>query len=261
MKRSASITVLLALVILACAPPPRSTDLPPSSGSPDKSEIIRQRHTEIAQARLATFESAAYLLELRVNDDGRRFTVTTELYFSGDSVGFYGRGYFGRGTFKGNIIGDLATVYFPGEKEFYQEMVGDFNTGADCAEPSEVLIFVLSRLGGSSQPAELIDRVAVAKREFKTEAGRFDRYLKLNKKGIPVRDMLIDPICGDSIVFKYYDQKRKFPFYKMENFLYYNGPANFRARGFVREQKYNIKIRSKKFELEIDPSARRIVSF
>ncbi len=221
----------------------------------------------MVQSRIVAFKSAAYLLDLRINDNGNKFTVTTELYFSGDSVGFYGRGYFGKGTFKGNIINDLATIYFRSENEYYEEMIGDFNSGVDCADASEVLIYVLSRLGsgnrksGGGESSDLIDRVAVAKNEFKTEAGRFDRYLKLNKRGIPIRDKLIDPICGDSIVFKYYDQKREFPFYKMENFLYYNEPTKFRARGFVREQKYNIKIGPSKFVVEIPPSANRIVSF
>ena len=69
--------------------------------------------------RARQFQSAAYLIDLRINDNGRKFSVSTELYFSGDSIGFYGRGYLGKGAFKGNVINDIVTVYFKSRNEYF----------------------------------------------------------------------------------------------------------------------------------------------
>jgi DNA-dependent RNA polymerase auxiliary subunit epsilon len=53
---------------------------------------------------------------------------------------------------------------------------------------------------------------------------------------------------------------REFPFYRTTALLYYNWQKDFRVRGFIREQQYNIDIPVKKFTVDIPASAKRLDS-
>jgi hypothetical protein len=199
-------------------------------------------------------------MDLRVNDDGQKYSISTELYFSGDSVGLYGRGYLGKGAFKGNIINGMVTIYFSRQNEYFTGPLADIGHGAECAGPGEVLLVALSLLTGKDEAENSDDFVYPSNREVKYHSGRFDRTIKLRQGGFPKSEKLIDPACRDSIVIKYYSFSRKYPFYKIEDALYYNETHNFRAKSFIREQKYNIDLKPKKFIVNIPPSAVRLES-
>ncbi|MFH1699254.1 MAG: hypothetical protein ABIE07_01600 [Candidatus Zixiibacteriota bacterium] len=247
------IIAILCLMAISCAPY--------KAGRVNADKIIQGYSNNIEQ-RSGQFQSAAYLIDLRINDDGKKFSVTTEAYFSGDSVGFYGRGYVGRGAFKGNVINDMVTIFFSSENEYFSGSLADFNSGAECSRPGEVLLYVLSLLSGRTDIYE-IEELAIfyeSPRRFEYQDGRFSRTVFLNKKSLPKKEKLIDAICGDSIVVNYGLHSTKYPFYKTNDILYYNANYNFRARGFVREQQYNIQIKNRKFEVDIPASARRVES-
>ena len=214
----------------------------------------------LTDMRGGQFRSAAFLVDLRVNDDGKSYSVTTELYFSGDSVGFYGRGYLGKGAFRGQIIDDIVTVYFNRQNEYFTGPPADIGRGADCASPGEVLLLVMSLLTGRRGPESGEHLMMPSKREICYVSGRFEKTVSLDKQGYPQSEKLIDPACRDSIVIQYHSPGRQFPYYKVQNALYYNGKFNFRARGFIREQKYNIDIGSSKFAVDIPASAVRLDS-
>ena len=253
MKRTI-IAVLLFIGLLsgACGPPP-----PPIS-----METVT-RFYDLARARADQFESAAFLIDLRINDAGRKFSTTTELYFSGDSIGFYGRGYLGKGAFKGNIIGDMVTVYFKSQNEFFSAFMSEIRSHGDCPGPGEVLLLMLSRLSSKRVPGSPEGSSMVSRREFFTSFGRCDRTVRLQGKGghDPRLTKLSNPICGDSIMIRYDSFSDEFPYYKPADILYYNSERDFRARGFMREQRYNIPIKEDRFIIEIPATAIRLKSF
>ena len=246
--RRLAVIIPVIILIVSCTPPPRI------------GKNTMEGFRLISDMRDEQFRSAAFLVDLRVNDNGRSYSVTTELYFSGDSVGFYGRGYLGKGAFRGQIIDDIATIYFNGQNEFFTGPLANIGHGADCASPGEVLLLVMSLLtgkGGRENPEHF---TYPSKKEIRYFTGRFEKTVMLDKQGYPKSEKLIDPACRDSIVIQYYSPGRQFPFYKVQNALYYNGEVNFRARGFIREQKYNIDIGPKKFAVDIPASAVRLDS-
>jgi hypothetical protein len=244
MKRIALILPILLLISSCAAPPPID-------------ERVVSDYQVMMQLRSKQFRSAAYMIDLRINDAGRKFSVTTSVYFSGDSVGFFGNAYLGKEAFKGNVINDQVTVYFKSENEYYNGLLADMGTAGECAGPGEVLLYVLSLLTGKSD-AISGDHMYKSRREISFYDGRFERTVRLNKNGFPQIEKLIDPHCGDSIVIKYDAFSREFPFYKVQNILYYSEQYNFRARGFIREQKYGVNIKQKKFLLDIPSSATRL---
>jgi hypothetical protein len=247
MLRAVSIFVALTLVI-SCTPPP-----PIDKDTLDSYRLIYQMRDE-------QFRSAAYLIDLRVNDDGNSYSVNTELYFSGDSVGFYGRGYLGKGAFRGNIVNDIVTLYFNSQREYYTGPLADIGSDAECASPGEVLLVVLSLLTGRDIPKSQVDVLYPSRKEIRFRQGRFERTVELDHRGYPQSEKLIDSLCKDSIVIQYLSSSREFPFYKVRDALFYNELFNFRARGFIREQKYNIDIKPRKFMVEIPPDAVRLES-
>ncbi|MCK5125467.1 MAG: hypothetical protein KAR42_04365 [candidate division Zixibacteria bacterium] len=241
--------ILLAVFVLqACTPPEKIRPRKSSKG---------YGYINLIEQRKGQFESAAYLIDLRIKDNKQKFSITTEVYFSGDSIAFYGRGYLGKGAFKGNIINDVVTIFFKSSDEYYRNSIGGLNSGIECARPGEVLLYVLSLLTGRGN-LDLEDKpvgLEMRKQRIEYLDGRFTHTIKLKDSIYPRREILLDPLCKDSIVVNYGSFGRKFPFYRTEDILYYNGEYNFRAKGFVREQKFNINIRQSKFQLNIPSSA------
>lgn len=242
------LVILAAGCLLSCAAPPPL----------DEANISAYR--QLQAARADQFRSAAYLIDLRVNDGGTKFSVSTELYFSSDSVGFFGRGYFGRGAFKGNIIDGLITVYFDSRNEYFAVPETELRAGADCAEPGEILLYMLSLFSGRHRAGNDIRLISAAKRMAYYSEGRFEGTVVLagNKREYPMRESLIDPACGDSITLAYGTFRTEFPFYQIMESRYDNDERDFHARGFVREQRYNIALAPRKFALDIPAEATRV---
>jgi len=247
--RPISALVFLVILVISCAPPPPISD------------ATRSSYELISAMRQERFRSAAFLIDLRVNNSGERYSVTTELYFSGDSVGLYGRGYLGKGAFKGRIIEDVATIYFSSSNEYYSSPLSDaggIETG--CATPGEALLSVLALLAGKGAIPDGGGIVYPSRQELRFMSGRFERTVRINDKGFPESEKFIDAACGDSIVINYYMHSREFPFYHVTDMLYYSTRYDFRARGFIREQKYNIDIPGRKFTIDMPPDAVRLES-
>ena len=250
MLRKLSSILICLIALTACTPTPRINDEPIKSG-----------YVGLLIERTEKLHSAAYLMDLRVNKDGEKNSVITELYFSGDSVGFYGRGYLGKGTFKGNIIDNNITVYFPDANEYFQNSVDRLNLEADCTRPSEVLFFVMSLLSGE-EPGILNGESAFGTRQkLEYQDKRFLRTVFLKKGIFPKKEKLIDSNCGDSILVRYMRFDEDFPYYKVRDILYHNDRHNFKAIGFIREQKYNISLPAAKFIVNYPDDAVRIESF
>lgn len=250
--RRAGYIFVVSLLLFACGP------LPP----PINDETV-DRYYELVRLRAAEFQSAAYLIDMRLNDAGRKFSTVTELYFSGDSVGFYGRGYLGKGAFKGHIINDMVTIYFKRQNEYFSSLMSDIRNRNDCPGPGEIMLLMLSRLSFKHVPGSPEETIRLSQREIYNSFGRFDRMIRLQgKRGIyPKLVKLNNPLCGDSVMIRFDSYSNTFPYYEPSDILYYNSELDFRARGFIREQKYNIAIKPQKFELDIPVGAARIESF
>ncbi len=248
-RRIFVILAVTAILISSCAPPPPI------------GKTTLSNYRLITTMRREQFRSAAFLIDLRINDAGTKYSVTTELYFSGDSVGVYGRGYLGKGTFKGNIIDDVAMIYFSSADEYYTAPLTDRgDVGVGCDSPGEVFLSVLSLLAGKEAVRKDDKIVYPTDRDLEFVTGRFDRTVRVNGDGYPETEKFIDSACGDSIVFDYYMFNREFPFYRTTALLYYNWQRDFRVRGFIREQQYNIDVPEKKFAVDIPATAHRLDS-
>lgn len=216
----------------------------------------------LCSKRAQEIRSVAYVIDLRFNDGGKKYSTVTELYFQGDSVGFYGRGYFGKGSFKGKIIDDTVTVYFPSQRQYFVGAVADSNYSEDCFAPRAVVPYFLSLLSG----LHAIDRGSIdaGGRSITASYGhdRFARIVHWSGKSqiCPKREELIDPCCGDTVVISYSSCGRHFPYYKPQDILYRNGRSNFEAKGFIRQQIYNQSIDLGRFTVTIPSSAIRIDS-
>jgi hypothetical protein len=248
MKALSSAIILLPAFILclSCGAPPPLT------------ESALADYRAVAKARSDSLRSAAYLIDLRVNNAGEKFSVMTELVFSGDSVGLYGRGYLGRGAFKGNIIGDTVRLYFAAEDEYFMTTLTHLDSAGDCARGGEALLSALSFLSGRKSGRVGRDSLQIAGSWATYRAGRFSGRLRLNKQGVPRSEVLVDALCHDSMTITYGLFNDKFPYYQPFEFEYRNGRDDFQAKGFMREQKYNAAIPAKKLQITIPSTARRL---
>ncbi len=242
--------MIVLITFASCTPTPKINDEPIKSG-----------YVGMLVERTAKWHSAAYLIDLRVNNAGEKNSVITELYFSGDSVGFYGRGYLGKGAFKGNIIDNNITVYFPDAREYFQNSIDKLNLDADCGRPSEVLFYVLSLLSGE-KPGILNGESAYGnQKKLEYHDKRFLRTVFLKNGVYPKKEKLIDPACGDSILVRYMDFDENFPYYRIRDILYHNDRHHFRSIGFIREQKFNVDLPEAKFRVNLPSEAVKIDSF
>lgn len=226
--------ILTAFLLASCTSPPVTEEK-------SNTESVRTK-------RVREIRSVAYLIDLRFNDNGKKYSTITELYFQGDSVGFYGRGYFGKGSFKGKIINDTVTVYFPSQKQYFIDAMAYPDSSEDCFSPRRIIPYVLSLL---SDWHETIPNY-----------NRFEHNIRWSFEKIiyPKREELTDPHCGDTIIIYYSSCGNHFPYFKPQNISYRNGSYNFEAKGFIRQQVYNQLIDSGKFTVIIPSSAVRIDS-
>ena len=241
--------ILVTAVVIGCAP------------TPPLDEAAVSAYRQVKHARAEQLHSAAYLIDVRINDQGNKYSVTTELYVAGDSVGFYGRGYLGRGAFKGRIIDDTATIYFEREQEYFSAGADQLRSDADCARPGEVVLYLMSLLSGRDD-ASSEKKVNRSGRRLADSLGRFLRTVELtgDKYQLPKSEMLVDSTCRDSITISYDSRGSSFPYYQPRSILYRNDRYDFRVKGFVREQRYNVPLSPAKFQLIIPPTAARVDS-
>ncbi len=251
-RRLVPASVLAVFLIASCGPLRRPQPI---------TETTRTSYEMITGLRQKRLQTAAFLIDLRVNNAGEKYSVTTELYFAGDSIGLYGRGYLGKGTFKGQIINDVAMVYFSSSNEYYSSPLTDAQVlEVECATPGEALLSVLSLLAGKATFPDNAGVIYPSRQDIRFQSGRFDRTVRVDDEGFPESEKFIDAPCGDSIVINYYMHSREFPFYQVTDMLYYNTRYDFRARGFIREQKYNIDLPERKFSVDVPPDAVRLES-
>ena len=204
------IALLTPLIFLSCGTPP----------SLNESAISDCR--AIFKVRADSFRSAAYLIDLRVNNAGKKYSVMTELVFSGDSIGLYGRGYLGRGAFKGYIIRDTIVLYFASENEYYSTTLTRLDLSGDCARGGEAMLFALSLLSGWTDPAMDRDSLRVVGNWASYKMGRFTGTLLLTRQGYPRSEVLTDNSCHDSINISYGLFESDFPFYQTLEFVAYS---------------------------------------
>jgi hypothetical protein len=67
----------------------------------------------------------AYLFDSRIKHDGRTTSVRLDLYRTDTLIGFAGRGYLGKGAFKGWITAESLLVYMPRSNEYVHEAIAE----------------------------------------------------------------------------------------------------------------------------------------
>jgi len=75
----------------------------------------------------------AYLFDARVKRDGKPTSVRLEIYRTDSVIALNGRGYLGKGAFRGRLEHDTLVVYFPTTDEYAIEPVADLFASLACS--------------------------------------------------------------------------------------------------------------------------------
>lgn len=87
---------------------------------------------EETSGRKARIGAEAYLFDARMKRDGKPTSVRLDLYQTDTLIAFNGRGYLGKGAFKGWLTSDSLKAYFPSTNEYVYEAVDDLFASLNC---------------------------------------------------------------------------------------------------------------------------------
>ena len=74
----------------------------------------------------------AYLFDVKLRRKGKPTTIRLDLYQTDTVVAMYGRGYFNKGAFGGQLTNDSMLIYFPSTQEYLYETIEDLFLSFDC---------------------------------------------------------------------------------------------------------------------------------
>ncbi len=75
----------------------------------------------------------AYLFDARVKKDGKPTSVRLEIYRTDSIMAFNGRGYLGKGAFRGTLVSDTLLAYFPTLNEYAHEAIQGLFESLSCS--------------------------------------------------------------------------------------------------------------------------------
>ncbi|MBD3333505.1 hypothetical protein GF356_11715 [candidate division GN15 bacterium] len=112
----ASVLIVLAVGFTGC-------------GRPRSGVETRDRGQDVIPEDIV---AEAYLFDARVKKDDKPTSVRLEIYRTDTVIAFNGRGYLGKGAFRGIVRDDTLLVYFPTIDEFTHEPVADLLNSLSC---------------------------------------------------------------------------------------------------------------------------------
>lgn len=112
----ASVLIVLALCAVGCGRPRTGGETSDRAEADLREDVIAE----------------AYLFDARVKKDDKPTSVRLEIYRTDTLLAFNGRGYLGKGAFRGIVRNDTLLAYFPTIDEFTHEPVADLLGSLSC---------------------------------------------------------------------------------------------------------------------------------
>jgi hypothetical protein len=160
----------------------------------------------------------AYLFDLKIYRQGKKNSVRLDIYRNAEKLGFFARGYLGKGVMKGVLTSDSILVYFPTEKEYYSGPINGLIPG-NCMDNFRFDMFILDLFRQTPDKLEYaLDNfyLTVLEEKSKKKKYRFEsricpeqfemEYDFKNSRFIP-KKIRFDKIDGS---FKLIGERRKF---------------------------------------------------
>ena len=235
MNNSASVARLILLVLFAGF----LTGCTLANRSKWKQEI-KNVESDAQWPEMAKGNGDAYLFDLKIYQEGRKNSVRLDIYWNGDSLGFYARGYLGKGVMKGILTGDALLVYFPTENEFYSGRIESLLVN-NCFEemPFERMI---------------VDLFGMTPDRIEYSFGKFYLNILEEKKGERKYE-LVAYDCLEKIELEYdWHENRFIP----EQINYAKDDGSFKFEAKRRKYRLDIGLPADKFEVSIPQTAARI---
>jgi hypothetical protein len=182
----------------------------------------------------------AYLFDTKIIRNSKKNSVRLDVYLRNDSISVFARGYLGKGVLKGIISADSATVYFPTMKEFFSGPLNELLKD-ECHQirPMESDLIRIFKHIPVKYP-EINNNYKISTIE---DSDKEKKYI-LNSLS-----------CSNSIIVDYKFKKDSFV---LSGFNYKNSDGTLEIISTLRKYRGNVKISSKKFNLNIPKSAVRV---
>ncbi len=199
----------------------------------------RSRRSETAPryAEMTVGKGDAYLYDLKINRDGRKNSVRLDVYYNGDSLAVFARGYLGKGVLKGLLSGDSLRVYFPTENQYFSGSINRLvkNNCPEISAFDNLIMELFRRL-----PSEIV-------------ALPHSYYLVIDKDKIKSKKYrLISEICGDELSLEYDLRQNRF----LPKKITYSNPGRALVITAERRQyRLNITLPPEKFRIDIPAMA------
>lgn len=188
--------------------------------------------------RNSRIRAEAYLFDARIKHDGRTTSVRLDLYRTDTLIGFAGRGYLGKGAFKGWIAAESLLVFMPRTNEFMQEAIAELrvlDSSVSCLDELDLL-----RLFGNLPDQGNLGHLLVE-----------SNYDNLKRPEFEISDP--GGLWQLDLVYDEHD-----PGWRIREFEFDDG-SDFQLEATRRRFKTEARIPVDAFSVELPPDARRII--
>jgi len=199
---------------------------------------VPEGHEQKVEYENKKIKVEASLFDARLYKDNKPTSFRLEVFQTDTLLGVAGRGYLGKGAFKGWMRQDSLMIYFPTAKEYLYEATADLLRSEGCM--SDIFgLDLLSCFRERPQNDGYGDNLVIMPVEKEKKKAQYVIYQK---------------DCPWQLVI-FYDLRKKG--WRIKKFEFTNGD-DFTLKGQRREYKPNARVKLKRFRLEIPPGAVRI---
>lgn len=188
----------------------------------------------------------AFLYDVKHVQDGKPTSIRLDCYRVDSVMGFAGRGYLGKGAFRGRVTRDSLVMYFPAANEFWAGRLDSLasasdDSGACIATLQNALVSILDPSGAtlsreswlSTSEGDTFSGSPIS--EHSTQQGREAPVLRQYHKGP----------CHMDVWYRTYQG-----IYCASSLEIKDG-RGFRITGMLRERRFSVKVTLDKFEPRI----------
>ncbi len=190
------------------------------------------------QVNLPDVNVEAYLFDVKLRRKGKPTTVRLDIYQTDSVVAMYGRGYFNKGAFRGQITSDSMLIYFPSTNEFLNESNENLFNSFDC-ETELTGINLLSYFESLPDSGDISENLRVETIEESSNS----RQLRVSSINCPWRLLL--------------GYRKETNGWRLELFEFDDG-SEVTLKGKRRNYKDNATVTGERFQIPVKPDAHKI---
>lgn len=168
----------------------------------------------------------AYLYDVKHVQDGKPTSIRLDCYRIDSVMGFAGRGYLGKGAFRGRVTVDSLCIYFPSTNEFVYDAVTGVLDGEHCLNAIHTALREIVRVPP-------MDSLAVD-----SESGLLARTF--------------GPPCESRLLYRLNETRLRLERFRI------SGAQQGSITGTLRESRSRVKVERRRIEIEIPESAVRL---